>query len=107
MKAVIFQPARGVMQSGRGKTGRWRVEFEPEAGRAVEPLMGWTSATDMNQEVDLLFDDREAAVAYCQRNGIEFRVREPKQRRVRIRAYADNFSSASVRGPGTAPIERP
>jgi len=102
--ATIFQPAKGVTQSGRGKLSTWRVEFDLSAPRDIEPIMGWTSATDMRQELGLKFDTKEDAIAYCERNEIDYRVREPKKRRVRIRTYADNFSSATLRGPGTEPV---
>ena len=104
VKATIYQPAKGVTQSGRGKLAAWRLEFDQAAPRDIEPLMGWTSATDMRQEVSLKFASREEAIAYCERNKIDYRVREPKQRRVRIRAYADNFGAGTVRGPGTEPM---
>ena len=92
------------MQSGRGKINVWRLEFDLSAPRGIEPLMGWTSATDMRQEVAMNFPSREAAIAYCDRNDIEYRVREPKQRKVWVRTYADNFGPTTGRGPGTEPI---
>ena len=104
VKATIYQPAKGAMQSGRGRAKVWRLEFDLSASRGVEPLMGWTSATDMRQEVNLNFASQEEAIAFCQRNQIDYRVREPQQRRIRFRAYADNLGRATVRGPGTEPI---
>ena len=92
------------MQSGRGKVKNWRLEFDLSAARGIEPLMGWTSATDMRQEVAMNFASCESAITYCERNGIEYQVREPKKRKVWVRGYADNFSANSVRGPGTDPI---
>ena len=103
-KVTIYQPAKGVMQSGLGKVKTWRLDFDLSAARGIEPLMGWTSATDMRQEVSLNFPTREAAVTYCERNSIEFRVREPKKRKIWVRTYAENFGSGTVRGPGTEPI---
>ncbi|SVE07561.1 uncharacterized protein METZ01_LOCUS460415, partial [marine metagenome] len=61
-KATIFQPAKGVMQSGRGKVKNWRLEFDLAAARGVEPLMGWTSATDMHQEVAINFPSCKSAI---------------------------------------------
>lgn len=104
VKATIYQPAKGVTQSGRGKLSAWRLDFDQTAARGVEPLMGWTSATDMRQEVSLSFANRDEAILYCERNNIDYRIREPKKRRIRIRTYADNFSSGTLRGPGTEPI---
>ena len=80
------------MQSGKGKTMRWVLEFEPESKRRVEPLMGYTSSTDMRSQVRMKFDSREEAIAYAERNDIEFRVVEPKEPRRRPMAYSDNFA---------------
>ncbi len=46
MFARIFKPAKTAMQSGRAKTSRWVLEFEAEAARRIDPLMGWTSADE-------------------------------------------------------------
>ncbi|MCA0424438.1 MAG: ETC complex I subunit [Proteobacteria bacterium] len=91
MTARIYRPARNAMQSGQGKTHRWLLEFEPEARREVEPLMGWTSSSDMKQQLRLSFDSQEAAVAYAQKNGIAYRVEEPKDVERRAVSYSDNF----------------
>jgi hypothetical protein len=107
MQATICRPTKNAMQSGRANAKRWRLEFDQEAARRVEPLMGWTSNSDMRQELCLYFDDQASAAAFCDRHGIPFRVVEPHKRRVRIKSYADNFSFYSLRGPGTEPIERP
>jgi hypothetical protein len=92
MTARIFKPARNAMQSGTAKTKEWVLEYEPEQPRAIEPLMGWTSSGDMKQQIRLNFDSKEEAVAYCERHGIPFVVREPKQPTRRVIAYADNFA---------------
>lgn len=92
MFAKIYRPARTAMQSGQAKTKRWVLEFEPEHARQIEPLMGWTSSTDMRQQVRLTFETKEEAVAYAKRHAIAFQVREPKPRRRVIKAYADNFA---------------
>ena len=67
MRARIYQPARTAMQSGTAKTKMWRLEFVPASARSVDPLMGWTSSDDMNSQVRLQFDSREAAEAYAAR----------------------------------------
>lgn len=93
MLARIFKPAKSAMQAGVAKTKEWMLVFEPASARSLDPLMGWTSTTDMNGEVSLHFETEAEAVAYCQRHGIPFQVTEPKLRRKIIKAYADNFSS--------------
>jgi hypothetical protein len=90
--ARIYIPAKTAMQSGTAKTKSWVLEFEQASPRTVEPLMGWTSSADTRQQVRLLFDTREEAVAYCEHNGIPYQVCEPNPPKRRVMAYADNFA---------------
>lgn len=92
MLARIYKPAKTAMQSGKAKTRDWVLEFEPAAARAPEPLMGWTSSTDMNGQVRLAFETKEEAIAYAQKHGLAFQLFEPKSPRQVIKAYADNFA---------------
>lgn len=91
MEARIYRLSKTAMQSGRAKTGKWRLEFEPRSPKRVDSLMGWTGSADMNGQVSLLFETQEAAVAYCHRRGIPYRVQEPHEGKPRPKAYADNF----------------
>jgi hypothetical protein len=93
MLARIYRPAKTAMQSGKAKTRDWLLEFEPAAARRNDPLTGWTQSTDMDGQVRLSFESREAAVAYAQAHGIPFQVVEPKEPRRIIKAYADNFAT--------------
>jgi len=90
MTARIYQPAKSATQSGQGKD-KWVLEYEPEQPRSIEPLMGWTSSGDMKSQVRLSFDTKEEAVAYAERNGIAYRLEEPKPVARRILSYSDNF----------------
>ena len=92
MTARIYKPARTAMQSGTAKTKEWVLDYEPEQPRMVEPLMGWTSSGDMKQQVQVFFDTKEEAIAYCERHGIAYQVFESApQKRQRI-SYSDNFA---------------
>ena len=92
MLARIYRPAKPAMQSGKAKTTSWILEFEPASARTPDPLMGWISSRDMNGQINLTFETREQAVEYAQRHGIPFRVFEPHETRMIIKAYADNFA---------------
>jgi ETC complex I subunit-like protein len=91
MVARIYKPAQTAMQSGPARTKEWVLEFEPDAPREIDPLMGWTSSRDMKQQLRLSFDTKEEAVAYAERCGIAYALSEPKPRRAVRKAYADNF----------------
>ena len=93
MFARIFRPSKTAMQSGRAKTHEWVLEFEPASARVPDPLMGWSSSSDMNAQIHLHFESREEAVSYSTRHGIPFQVIEAKSGKRIIKAYADNFAS--------------
>jgi hypothetical protein len=82
------------MQSGAAKTKEWVLDYEPEQPRMVEPLMGWTSSTDMKQQVRLRFETKEEAVAHCERNGIAYQVFESTPQKRQRLSYSDNFGYA-------------
>jgi hypothetical protein len=92
MTARIFKPAKNAMQSGRAKTKEWQLDYEPERPRSIEPLMGWTSSSDMKQQLSLRFHTKEDAIAYCERKGIAYQLIEPRDSLHRQIAYADNFA---------------
>ena len=91
MTARIYKPQRGATQSGTARTKHWTLEYGPSVPRRVEPLMGWTSSTDMMSQVRLHFPTREEAIAYAERNGIPYQVFEPKEKQRATIAYSDNF----------------
>lgn len=91
MPVRIYQPAKTAMQSGRANTRKWVLEFEPAERRELDPLMGWTSSGDTSRQLRLTFDSQEEAVAYAQQRGLAYVLLEPAQRRIKPKAYADNF----------------
>ena len=93
MHAKIYKPAKNAMQSGKAKTRDWVLEFVTNASRSVDPLMGWTSTNATEQQVRMHFDSREEAIAYCEREGVEFQVVTPREPKRVVKTYADNFAS--------------
>ena len=91
MSAKIYRPAKTAMQSGKAKTNLWVLEFDQETPRTIDPMMGYTSSADTRQQVKLTFESAEAAVAYAERNGIEYRVIAPKESTRKNVSYSDNF----------------
>ncbi|MBV8472947.1 MAG: ETC complex I subunit [Hyphomicrobiales bacterium] len=90
MTARIYLPARNAMQSGQAKD-KWILEYAPETPREIEPLMGWTSSNDMKSQVKLRFETKEEAIAYATRNGVAYRLEEPKLAQRKTVSYSDNF----------------
>ena len=49
-KAKIYKPSKTAMQSGKGNTKMWLLEFET-LNNSINPLMGWESSEDTLSEV--------------------------------------------------------
>jgi len=92
MVAKIFRPAKTAMQSGKSNSQDWVLVYDPQSARKVEPLMGYTSSSDMLSQINLKFSSKELAIDYAERNGIEFQVNEPHEQKRKRVSYSDNFS---------------
>ena len=79
------------MQSGRGKSDKWIIEFITEQPD-VNPLMGWETSTDTYSEVKLEFMNKDLAIEYAKKNKIDFELIEPKIRKIIKKSYSDNFT---------------
>ena len=53
--------------------------------------LGWIGSGDTEQQLELRFPTKEAAIAYARREGIDYRVFDPHRRIVVPKSYADNF----------------
>ncbi len=91
MRARIFQPPKTAMQSGYAKTHQWVLEFLPGTATRPDALMGWNGGGDTQTQVRLHFDTQEEAVAFAERAGLTYDVELPHVRRIKPKAYADNF----------------
>ena len=89
-KAKIYIPNKSAMQSGRGKSYKWILEFETR-DPTRNPLMGWESSNDTLSELNLEFSTKELAINYAKKKKIDFEIIEPKKRKTVKKSYADNF----------------
>jgi hypothetical protein len=92
MLARIYRPAKNAMQSGKGKSKQWVLEFEPELAPKIDPLMGWTSSADTAKQVRINFESKEEAIAFAKAKGIPHRVTEPHEAARVIKSYGENFA---------------
>ena len=95
--ARISRPSKTAMQSGRRQSHEWLLEFEPASRRDPDPLMGWSSAQDTLNEVQLRFDTLDEAVAFADKRGLQYSIIEPHQRSPKAKSYADNFRYDRIR----------
>ena len=88
--AKIYLPTKSAMQSGKGKTEKWVLEFVSQKSK-YNPLMGWESSKDTNSQIKLNFSSKEQAIGYANKNNIKYKLIEPNKRKFVIKSYADNF----------------
>ncbi len=89
--ARIYQRPKNAMQSGRARTDRWILEFEPSEKQRPDPLTGWAGSGDTANQLRLGFPTVEAAKAYAEREGLAYHVVPAPERKLKLQAYADNF----------------
>ena len=89
--ARIFQRPKNSMQSGKFRTDRWQLEFEPSEPKRPDPLTGWAGSGDTRDQIRLLFPTLEAAIAYCAREGLDHVVVPETPKTLKLQSYADNF----------------
>ena len=89
-KAKIYKPAKTAMQSGKGNTKRWLLEFDT-LNTGINPFMGWETSRDTMSEVKLEFTTKEQAINYAKKNNINYYLIEPQKRKIIKKSYADNF----------------
>lgn len=89
--ARIYQRPKNAMQSGRARTDRWILEFEPAEKQRPDPLTGWAGSGDTANQLRLGFPSLEAAKAHAEREGYAYHVVPAPERKLTLQAYADNF----------------
>jgi len=92
MTARIYSPTKNAMQSGMKNTRRWILEYTARKDKKLDPLMGWTGASDVCGQIRLKFASKEEAVSYAKHNNIAYEVIPPNARKMNIKSYADVFS---------------
>jgi len=89
-KAKIYKPSKTAMQSGKGNTKNWLLEFDT-LNTGVNPLMGWVSSKDTMSEVKLKFSTKNQAINYAKKNNIDYYIIEPQKHKIIKKSYTDNF----------------
>ncbi|KAJ1031180.1 hypothetical protein NDA18_002399 [Ustilago nuda] len=90
----IFRPTKTANSSGKAGTKVWRVDFDILQGSArwENPLMGWASSGDYMQGTSLKFRSKEDAIHFCEKQGWDYHVTEPKVARIPPKSYAANYN---------------
>jgi hypothetical protein len=90
--ARIVQRENPGAESGTARRNQWEITFEPAEARVADPLTGWAGSGDpQHDQVRLRFATPEDAVAYCEKQGWDYRVIPAGPKRIKLQSYADNF----------------
>ncbi|KIY04225.1 uncharacterized protein Z520_00919 [Fonsecaea multimorphosa CBS 102226] len=89
----IYKPVKPATQSGTWGSHAWRMDWDVlgKGHRWENPLMGWQSSGDFMQGTKVNFKTKEDAIAFAEKQGYEWYVQEPQERRFVPKAYANNF----------------
>ncbi|KAF2152548.1 putative NADH-ubiquinone oxidoreductase 18 kDa subunit [Myriangium duriaei CBS 260.36] len=89
----IYRPAKTATQSGDWHGHQWRMDWDvlQKGHRWENPLMGWQSSADFMQGTKMAFASKEDAIRFAQKQGYEYFVQEPNERRIIPKAYATQF----------------
>ena len=79
-KVTIYKPTRSAMTSATNKTKAWVMGWDKQS-MWHNTCMGWNSGSDPKSGVKLRFDELDEAVNFAERNGWEYEILEPQQRR--------------------------
>ena len=89
----IYKPAKTATQSGDWTSHAWRMDWDvlSKGHRWENSLMGWQSSADFMQGTHLTFDSKEDAIRFAEKQGYEYFVQEPNERKFVPKSYANNF----------------
>ncbi|KAK2070569.1 hypothetical protein P8C59_005054 [Phyllachora maydis] len=89
----IYKPAKPATQSGTWHGSKWRMDWDVlgKGHRWENPLTGWQSSADSMQGTHIYFKSKEDAILFAEKQGYEYFVQEPNERKVVPKAYANNF----------------
>ncbi|KAJ9296433.1 hypothetical protein DTO271G3_5131 [Paecilomyces variotii] len=89
----IYRPTKPATQSGTWHSHHWRMDWDvlPKGHRWENPLMGWQSSADYMQGTHLNFKSKEDAIRFAQKQGYEYFVQEPQERKFKPKSYANNY----------------
>ncbi|GAB7330991.1 hypothetical protein MBLNU13_g02496t1 [Cladosporium sp. NU13] len=89
----IYRPTKTATQSGDWHGHKWRIDWDvlSKGHRWENPLMGWQSSADAMQGTRLDFNSKQDAIDFANKQGYEYFVQEPNERKRVPKAYATQF----------------
>ncbi len=92
-ESSIYRPAKTATQSGDWHAHMWLLDWDVlgKGHRWENPLMGWQSSADFQQSERIAFRTKDEAINFANKQGYEYFVQEPNERKFIPKAYANQF----------------
>ena len=89
--AKVYKKIPSATQSGKNKSDYWILEPVCSKNYTIDTLMGWSGGRDIKQQIKLKFTSLNDLKRYAKKNKISLEIIQPKEKKVIIKSYADNF----------------
>ena len=90
--AKVYKKNFSATQSGKHKGDCWILEPICSKNYIKDNLMGWSGGRDVKQQIKLKFTSLNDLERYAEQNKISLEIIQPKEKKVIIKAYSDNFT---------------
>ena len=92
IKAKAYKNSASSTQSGQKRTDHWVLEPIFTQNSVKDDLMGWSGGNDIKKQIKLKFSSINDLKRYAEKYNISLEIIEPKEKKVIIKSYADNFT---------------
>jgi hypothetical protein len=89
--AKVYKNIFSATQSGKHKGNYWILEPLFSKNFIKDNLMGWSGGRDIKQQIKLKFNSLNDLERYAEQNKISLEIIQPKEKKVIIKSYSDNF----------------
>ncbi|KAG5180154.1 NADH dehydrogenase [Tribonema minus] len=76
---TISQNAKSSMTSFRHNVVKWHIRWDDHKELETNALMGWAATSDPLASLDMLFEDKEKAIAFCEKMGWGYTLEESNE----------------------------
>ena len=92
IKAKAYKNSNSSTQSGKKRTDYWVLEPLCSQDGVKDDIMGWFGGKDIKGQIKLKFTSINELERYAEKNKILLEIIEPKEKKIIIKSYADNFT---------------
>jgi len=79
------------MQSGLSNTKKWCLSNSEIDESYISSKFCWIGSTNPEKQIKLFFDSLEDAKSFATRNKYDFKIIQPKKRKIVKKSYSENF----------------